>query len=215
MAKGVKDPSAAVREVCVRALYCFGRDHDAERAAPFLLAVVRNSRETDAARYFAIDGLIGLRGKVSPELRVATAKALLALMDPSISPTVRLQAAWGMGYLYRFLSDDLRARIVDALVAGFRLYGDGCKLSDAAFGWRVFGNALLQCAPRGRGRLEEMRAQKGDKWLRWIAYLTAHVPHRIFKIVPVTEQEAMRAHERFAPAFPGHRVWGHPPNETP
>ncbi len=209
LAAGIERAEPAVREVCVRSLYRFGRDHDPKRAWRLLQSVVRNPQEADAVRYFAIEGLVGLRLKLPPPARVESTRELLKLLADDTSATVRLQAAWGLGYLHQVLSKDpaLRSRVIKALEAGFRRYGSGCRLADAAFGWRVFGNALLQCGAAGRQRLERMRSQTKDKWLAWWAYETVHVPHRVFKIMPVTEENAIRTHTAFAPPFPGTRPW--------
>ncbi|NOY79872.1 MAG: hypothetical protein GXP31_02585 [Kiritimatiellaeota bacterium] len=204
---GIKRPESAVREVCVRSLYRFGRDHDSERVFPLLRTVVRNPQERDVVRYFAIEGLVGLRLKLGARARVDTARDLLALAADGAGATVRLQAAWGLGYLHQLLPGDLRTQVVEVLDAGFRRYGDGCGLEDAAFGWRVFGNALLQCGTTGRKRLEQMRSQTKDKWLAWVAYEAVHVAHRVSKIIPVAEEQAILAHDQFAPSFPGTRPW--------
>ena len=128
-------------------------------------------------RYWAIYGLTGLRLKVHAEQVRAVAADLRDLLPREASVMVRLQAAWGLGYLAALLDGADREACVATLIAMFRQYGDGCERSDAAYGWRMVGNALL-LTPTGREALEQMRTQTDDRWLAWVAYEVAHVPQR-------------------------------------
>ena len=204
-----EDDSPAVREVCVRALYATARDTGVRVEIVEVLRRTASSAQAPAAvRYWAIDGLTGLRAKLSAEQRAAVAEDWLALLGTDgLTPTVELHAAWGLGYLAKLLEPELRSRVRNALARLFHEFGDDCARADAAFGWRVVGNALLRCGGEGKTRLEAMRTQTDDRWLAWVAYQVVHVPLTRGKIAPCSDEEAVETHRKYAPPFPGYRTW--------
>jgi len=204
---GIRSPVYAVREVSVRALYEVGKAGSQDRVYAPLRSAMLSQRADERVRYYAVEGLVSLRQELVPPEQKQLAADLMALAATERSTTVQLRAAWGLGYLYGVLTPPLRENALATLVEGFRKYGDGCQRSDAAFGWRVFGNAILQYHGAGRQALDRMRAQREDKWLAWLAYEVKYLPHRIAKIVQVDEQEAIETHKKFAPPFPGYRKW--------
>jgi len=205
--KGVESSVYAVREVCVRALYELAKAGYLDQTYNPLRRSMLNGTEDERVRYHAIEGLVGLRAKLGAERQQQLASDLVALVAAESSVIGQLRAAWGLGYLYGVISPPLRAKAVATLADGFKKYGDGCTRSDAAFGWRVFGNAMLQYHKPGRDALEAMRVQRDDKWLAWVAYEVVHLPHRWCRIVQISEDEAVRSHEKYAPPFPGYREW--------
>ena len=207
LVRGLESPVYAVREVSARSLYGIGKaGFQGEVYGPLRKAML--NRDEDArVRYFAIEGLVSLRMELKAEEQRQLASDLMEIAAKESSPTVQLRAAWGLAYMYGLLTPELRQSALETLADGFRKYGDGCERSDGAFGWRVFGNAILNYHGPGRSRLEEMRTQTDDKWLAWIAYEVVHLPHRLAKIVQVEEQNAVRDHEEYAPPFPGYRTW--------
>jgi len=207
LADACSNPAVAVREVSARALGQLGRSgHELQALVP-LRRLALDPQEADAVRYYAIEGLVAMRETLAGGERQRLATDLVTLSRTAVPPTVRLRAAWGLGHLHGSLDAPGQSAVVDALATGFRSYGDGCVLSDAAFGWRVFGNALLQCHGAGRERLEAMRVQRADRWLAWLAYEAVHVPQRGAAMALCTEAEALRAHAEYAPPFPGWRSW--------
>ena len=158
-------------------------------------------------RYYALEGLVGLRLELPDTMQKELVDDLVALAGSENSTTVQLRAAWGLGHMYGVLDPAGRTKALATLAAGLRRYGDGCRRTDAAFGWRVFGNAMLQYQKPGRDALESMRQQSDDNWLAWLAYEIAHLPNRQGKIVLVDEQDAIEDHRRNAPPFPGYRTW--------
>jgi HEAT repeat protein len=205
--RGMESPVYAVREVCARSLYDIGKAGFQSQVYAPLRTAMLNRKEDDRVRYFAAEGLVGLRLELEAEEQRQLASDLMVIAAQESSPTVQLRAAWGLGYMYGLLTPELRQRALETLCDGFRKYGDRCDRSDGAFGWRVFGNAILNYHGPGRGKLEEMRIQTDDKWLAWLAYEVVHLPHRWAKIVQVDEQDAVRDHEKYAPPFPGYRKW--------
>ncbi|MBC8443400.1 HEAT repeat domain-containing protein [PVC group bacterium] len=205
--KGTESDVHAVREVSVRALYKLAKAGLLDQACNPLRRSMLSRSGDERVRYHAIEGLVGLRLKLGAERQQQLANDLMALATGESSVIIQLRAAWGLGYMHGALTPALRTKALAALSDGFRKYGDGCRRSDAAFGWRVFGNAMLQYHKPGRDALEAMRVQRDDRWLAWLAYEVVHLPHRWCKIVQIDEDEAVRSHERYAPPFPGCRRW--------
>ena len=204
---GMESPVYAVREVCIRALYNVGKAGFPEEVYAPLRMVMCNPDGDERLRYYALEGLVGLRLKLSGAMQQQLTADLMALAESEVSVTVQLRAAWGLGHMYGLLEPMSRRKALATLAAGLRKYGDGCQRRDAPFGWRVFGNAMLQYHKPGRDSLENMRQQSNDKWLAWLAYEIVHLPHRLGKIVQVDEQDAIEDHKKNAPPFPGYRTW--------
>jgi len=205
--KGMESPVYAVREVSVRALYELGKAGFLDEAYTRLRTTMLNRREDERVRYYATEGLVSLRMQLPSARQEQLANDLITMADEDSSVMVQLRAAWGLGHMYGVLPSSLREKALRTLSEGFRAYGDGCDRADAAFGWRVFGNSVLQYHRAGREVLEQMRTQSSDKWLAWLAYEVEHLPHRSFRIVPIDERQAIETHERYAPSFPGYRRW--------
>ncbi|MCK5804854.1 MAG: family 10 glycosylhydrolase [Lentisphaeria bacterium] len=204
---GMDSAVYAVREVCTRALYKLGKGGLLEEVHAPLREVMRNSDDDEQLRYYALEGLVGLRLKLPETQQQQLAADLMALVESEASVTVRLRAAWGLGHMFSVLEPTTRTKVLATLAKGLRTYGDGCQRKDAAFGWRVFGNSMLQYHKPGRDALEDMRKQSDDKWLAWLAYEIKHLPARHGKIAQVDEQDAVKDHEKNAPPFPGYRTW--------
>ncbi len=205
--QGLHTGSCPVREVCVRALYDLGTAGHAERAYELLRPVALSRDEDEVVRYCAVYGLLGSRLRVTPSQREQMTTDFLELVRDEPSLTVRLHLIYGLGYLHEFMAPVQRQQALDSLVALFREYGDGSRRPDAAYGWRVVGNALHQFGEGGDRALETLRAQRGDKWLAWNAYEARYMPQRGSKMALTTEAEAVAIHEQFAPEFPGYRAW--------
>jgi HEAT repeat protein len=190
--EGVKSDAVAIREVSVRAL---GRNGLADSMGPLLSALA--SDPDYRVRYFAASGLAGYR---APAVIDALRQAM---SDPT--PAVQLAAVKTLGAVAAAIPADKSAAALSALERLFRQYGDGCRRSDAAWGWRVVGGAILAFGDPGKRSLEAMRTQKQDRWLAWAAYLVLHVPELAERVAPCDENHAATIHEKFAPTFPGHR----------
>lgn len=203
---GVKSSNYAVREVSVRSLYHLGKAGFIMEVFPALMESMENREEDERVRCHALEGVVGLRQEVNLKDRQRIVHRLIKLSSADRSTQVQLQAAWGLGYFYVPTQGADREKLVNCLADQFKKYGDNCKRSDAAFGWRLVGNSLLMCHERGLERLESMRTQKTDKWLAWLAYEVVYLPHRQMKMSLIDESEAIERHEKYAPSFPGYRT---------
>lgn len=190
--EGLNSRSEAVRETCVRAL----DTGDLPESVEPLIGALKNDKSY-RVRWWAINGLAGWR-------KPAVLRALReALADPE--PAVQLQAAEKLGQMAAAMPQGQAAKALAALEGLFRAYGDGCKRPDAAWGWRPVGNAILAFGQPGKDFLEAMRTQKRDKWLAWEAYQVLYVPQEARRAILCEEKDAVEAHDKYAPPFPGRR----------
>jgi HEAT repeat protein len=190
--ESLRNASEPVREACVRVLE---KSSSAESLAA-LLSSLQND-EDYRVRFWAVRAL-----SVRNPSEVVRG-LLAALNDPT--PTVQIGAARALGDMALAMSVELAGETLASLEKLFRQYGDGCTRTDAAWGWRVVGNAIGAFVPAGNKLLESMRAQKQDGWLAWAAYLVIHVPQVADKAIMCEEKDAVETHTRYAPRFPGHR----------
>jgi HEAT repeat protein len=189
---GTRSRFEPVREVCVRALE--GADSPESLAA--LLKTLRDD-EDYRVRYWSAEALAGRGGSE------AVAALAAALEDSDVCP--QIAAARALGISVPEMAEADRDKALAALEESFRLYGDGCGRADAAWGWRVVGNAISGFGPAGRELLESMRTQAEDRWLAWAAYLVLYLPQSEGKAILSTEEKDIATHSRYAPPFPGHR----------
>jgi hypothetical protein len=191
---GLQSPSVFVREVCVRSL---GLGTLPGSLGPLLAALA--SDPDHRVRYWALEAMNRYDDpRVLPAL-------LAALGDPAV--TVQLMAANCLGPRAAKAAAGDQDRVLAALEARFREYGDGCSRTDAAYGWRVLGNALVASGPRGAALVESMRAPRNDRWLAWIAYEVLYVPQAADRVLLCDEAQAIATHAKYAPPFPGWRRW--------
>jgi hypothetical protein len=190
--EGLKDRSAAVRWVSAQAL----ADSSTERSRAALLEALQADSDY-RVRFYALQSL---QARSGPRLTACR----LGLADRST--TVQLAAVAGLGALAPGLSKSDAPPVLEALLKFFRQYGDGCKRRDAAWGWRVVGNAMAAFGEPGKKELESFRLQRKDKWLAWAAYQVLYVPQLNDEPALTTEAEAVATHAKFAPPFPGWRM---------
>jgi hypothetical protein len=203
--EGIRSPSDAVREVCVRAL----SENGLPSSQPVLLSVLE-SEESEPILSYAITGLAkhafrwnSAKGQnsLSPEVSRALLKAL---RDPRFA--VQIWAAMSLAEVASALSADEAREALAALEQLFRQFGDGCKRPDVAWGWRVAGNTMCAMGQAGKEMLEAIRAQKRDRWIAWAAYQVLYVPQSPKKAILCEEKEAVETHAKHAPPFPGWRA---------
>jgi len=141
--------SQVVHEVCVRTWYNYGKAGAYNEVYPLLRSVLLNTAAADRARYWAIECSAGLRIYYSSIQNEEFSYDLIDVINSTASTTVQLEAANSLGYMTGYISAAAKTAAVSALAAVFRQYGDGCTRSDAAFGWRVVGNALTSLGSEG------------------------------------------------------------------
>ena len=207
---GLHSQNPGVREVCIRALYTLGKKGGLAQVYEPLRGVLLKPQEEWQNRAWAAGRLVGLRLEMADSQRlqfVADLERLLA--DGTLPGTLQLQAAQGLGYLAPLVGPAPQRQALDRLRGRFATYGDGCTREDAAYGWRVVGNAMLACGQPGRDILEGCRSQNRDRWLAWIAYEVLYAPQQGGRntFCLVDESEASANHAKYAPAFPGWRRW--------
>jgi len=209
--KGLESPNVGIREVCVRILSRFIAS-DTE-IYPVLRKTMFNPEEVFLVRSNAIRGLIlaylGIRGEKATILHDQLIADFTSLLGHDPQAVVELHAAVAMARMASQMTVLQKKATLNTLEKLFRSYGDGCNRIDAAYGWRVVGNAIVIFG--GTDILESMRKQTEDKWLAWAAYEVLYVVQKDtnensgFNIVD--EKLAIENHEKYAPAFPGWRKW--------
>ena len=188
--KAHDDDSVSVREVVMRALEA---THSPESERVLLSHLINDKNE--GVRYWAISSLTG-RGP-------AVGACMAAMKDSSIM--VQMAGVRALGKVGPSTDKLLTKDYLEKLEEFFIAYGDKCKRSDASWGWRVAGNALLGFGDEGKVFLEKARTQSEDKWLSWAAYQVLYVPQNALAPVLTDEKTAVETHERYAPPFPGWR----------
>jgi hypothetical protein len=203
--KGTEHTNYAVRETCIRSLAKICAGGLVDKTFPVLSEIAGDNDEDEKIRCYALEGDVNSRLKLNRDQQSKLIRQLINLTDNENTTLVQLRATWGLGHVHGICDQPTREEVVSCLARGFRKYGDGCQRDDAAYGWRLFGNALLNQHSRGRNVLESFRKQTDDKWLAWLAYEVVYLPHRFMKIELIEEETAIEQHKQFAPAFPGYR----------
>lgn len=213
--QGLDSPNPNVQAVSARVL----RGTTAEpgqRAQIYqaLRKVLLDPKASSAARVNAMNNLTGGYldfSKDLPNAQVPLVADLLSLLNSGAPPDVEVQVANSFKTMARYMTPAQKTEALDALEKLFRTYGDGCERPDAAYGWRIVGNAILFL--QGKDRLEAMRTQKDDKWLAWNAYEVVYlfqdlvIKDKAYSFNEVDEKQAIADHEKYAPEFPGWRKW--------
>lgn len=218
--QGISNSSPSVREVCARVLTaeapgcsstlltqpdragCIPTANAPPGAQEALLSMLRNEKE-DVPLFHAFNALAGYR---SPEVIAALLRSLR-----TGSPQVQMWSAQTLAQMTTTMSQEQLKEMLSALTGLFREFGDDSKRSDAAWGWRTVGSAMLACGEPGKQMLDSMRTerrgadQRADRWLAWIAYQVLYVPQAAEKNTLCEEREAVEIHAKYAPPFPGRR----------
>jgi HEAT repeat protein len=102
---------------------------------------------------------------------------------------------------FRFaLADDgskersLQMKALDSLLTLFKKYGDGCRRSDADWGWRPVGNSILCFGDTGREELQKIIDEDQDQRLAELAWRVVYLRQRVMSFCPSTETEDALAH---------------------
>lgn len=208
------NPNPDVREICIRVLCkipAIGHRSEIYRS---LRKTMLNKEEDILVRTWALKSLSGVYQNFTPEIppnEQNLPSDLVSLLNSDEPVDLQLHAAEALERLNKSMTQSEKEAVVAALERSFNLYGDDCTRPDAAYGWRVIGNAILTFG--GKDRLEEMRKQTDDRWLAWNAYEVVYLfqdsvikdKRQVFN--EVDEKQAIAEHNQYAPAFPGWRKW--------
>src|SRR5258708_36163189 len=82
-----------------------------------------------------------------------------------------------------------------------RGYGDRCRRTDASWGWRVVGNALLLFGEDGRKVLLGIMQEKGDRRLADLAWRVLYLKQGD-QFYPLTLEDDRAVHARHPDARP-------------
>jgi hypothetical protein len=107
-------------------------------------------------------------------------------------PTVSDRAATSLGVILASHlpeTEPLRARIGAGLRDLYAKLGDGCPRSDADWGYRPVGNALLKLGPEGEQILQTFLDQKQDRQLALQAWKSLWIRKDTKTFSEVTEKE--------------------------
>jgi len=134
--------SQAIREVCVRTLLYIGSAdiNNVNLIYTPLRNVMNNPNETKEVRYWAISVLRGFRGYLTTTQQQEQVSDLIAIVDSNVPPVVQLEAASALTNVSMTSAQKINA--LTTLKKRFEEYGGGSTRTDAAYGWRVIGNAL-------------------------------------------------------------------------
>lgn len=119
-------------------------------------------------------------------------------LDDESDAAVQVRAAVAYAQMHARLpaGDPQRKEALETLEAFFRRYGTGCERADREWGWRLLGNALLECGAEGRQVLERLMATKEDRELADRAWRVVCLPQgdRFIPTTPAADAEAHRRH---------------------
>ena len=173
-----RSPNPRLREVAMRALLV--------HATPDLLPVFRAGLQDSARypRYVAAEALGSL-----PKSGEAV-EVLLGALDHA-DPVVSNRAAASLGKIAaarRPETQTRQAQVLAALLAVFRRHADPAR-SDADWGWRSVGNAILEFGDDGAAALRQIRDESGDARLAELAWRVVDLTQRPNTFSAVTEEQ--------------------------
>lgn len=137
--------------------------------------------------------LVNLRSSFGPTPQ-ALAAIRAALRDEDEAVQVRACSALA-GLVRSMEAGEARDKARDEVLAFFRQYGDGCRRSDAAWGWREVGNAILSWGDEGTKWLDAMIDDHGNRRLAENAWRVAYLRQQD-GYAPLTLEEDRKAHGR-------------------
>jgi len=206
---GLKNPNPWIREVSLRALYKLGKNGLIDQVYDPIRSVMLDTAEEYQNRAWAVERLVGLRYEMNESQRNQFLADLNRFLgDDFLSSIIQHHCALGLHYMVPLLTPEQKTACLDTLKNSFLKYGDACSRDDAAYGWRIVGNAMMEYGQPGKNILEACRIQTQDKWLAWLAYEVMYsVQKNSNTFCLVDEKEAVENHKKYAPLFPGWRPW--------
>ena len=155
----------------------------------------------DADRFVRFAAAQGL-GDVRHSAEAAeVALAALRHEDPVVSD----QAAKSLGKIVALgqqETEPLRPRISAGLRELYAKFGDGCRRTDAEWGYRPVGNALLKLGPEGEHILQAFVDQRQDRRLAFLAWKSLYIRQDNHSFSEVTEKENEEAFKHLSHPSP-------------
>ena len=148
--------SQAIREVCVRTLYKLGRVNVSNVNLIYtpLRNTMNNINEAKEIRYWAIYGLTGSIADLTTAQKQEVINDLTAIVGGSnVPPIIQLPAAETLGRMDTYMTSAQKTNALTKLKKLFEEYGAGSTRTDAAYGWRLVGNALRKLGAEGENIL--------------------------------------------------------------
>lgn len=155
-----------------------------------LISLVLNDK-SDPNRELA---LVNLRSSFGATEKVSQTIQQVMEKDSSHAVQARAAAAYASMFARLPADDPQRKAGLDRAVKFFRQYGDGCQRTDAEWGWRLLGNALLEFGPAGEAKLKDVMADASDRQLSDRAWKILYLKQGD-RFYPITEAEDIAAHK--------------------
>jgi hypothetical protein len=86
-------------------------------------------------------------------------------------------------------------KALNELLVFFKKYGDGCTRSDADWGWRSVGNAILCYGNNGRAELQKIIDADQDKRLAELAWRVVYIEQHVMSYTRCTPEQDAVAHQ--------------------
>jgi hypothetical protein len=213
----LNNSQADVSEVCLRALGETFKGSPNPDISQALRKKIHDDTADPVLRTWALKSLLKIFQNSLPNVPKGFRdfpEDLISLIDSNgagATADLQLHAAETLKSISGMMTASEKDSSLSVLAKAFQRYGDDSTRPDAAYGWRVIGNAILIL--QGRKLLEEMLRQTDDKWLAWNAYETVYLFHDLLphaenpSFNEVDEKQAIEEHNLHAPAFPGWRRW--------
>lgn len=185
----MSQPDPKSREL---ALYYFSRI--GAPATPDVESILLETVRTDPNPYARELALVNLKSSFGPTASVLAA-VRQAMEDSDDAVQVRAVEILASMFGAAGSMGDERARVLGEVIAFFRRYGENCRRTDAAWGWRVAGNALLLFGDDGSAALEAVMQDGKDRRLAELAWRVLYL-RQGDQFFPITEAEDQAAHAR-------------------
>jgi hypothetical protein len=148
----------------------------------------------DDGEYARELAMVNLSSSFGAITEVAETIRTVMQKDPSHAVQVRAASLFASMHARVPSKDNRRVKALALAVEYFRQYGDGCKRTDRAWGWRLLGNSLLQFGPDGEAALKALMADGNNRELSDRAWRILHLKQGD-QFFPVTEAEDAAAHK--------------------
>jgi HEAT repeat protein len=185
------DPDSWIRELALGALARYTFDPG---VVSLMIKSLNGADETEQTRAAVYVTWVVSTAPATP-FNPAVGKSAKTLPDSDQPEEARLDDP------FRFaLADDgskersMQMNVLNNLLTLFKKYGDGCRRSDADWGWRPVGNSILCFGDAGRAELQKIIDEDQDQRLAELAWRVVYLRQRVMSYCPSTEAEDALAH---------------------